>query len=201
MQMVAHRHLASKIVSMIAASAMLITGFAVVGNASASSESSNSQSSNLTLNRKGVIFTAFQQNWKSIAQECKTTYGPEGVSYVQVSPPNEHVSGTQWWTSYQPVSYKLKSKLGDEYGFKKMITACNAAGVGIIADAVINHMTGAGDTHTEGVGGSKYSAKDQSFPDAGYKKDDFHQDARNIEHYNNAEEVCCLLYTSPSPRD
>lgn len=189
MQMVAHRHLASKIVSMIAASAMLITGFAVVGNASASSESSNSQSSNLTLNRKGVIVTAFQQTWNSIAQECKTTYGPEGVSYVQVSPPNEHVKGTQWWTSYQPVSYKLKSKLGDEYGFKKMITACKDAGVGIIADAVINHMTGAGDTHTEGVGGSKYSAKDQSFPDAGYKKDDFHQDARNIEHYNNAEEV------------
>ena len=189
MQMVAHRHLASKIVSMIAASAMLITGFAVVGNASASSESSNPQSSNLTLNRKGVIVTAFQQNWNSIAQECTNTYGPEGVKYVQVSPPNEHVKGTQWWTSYQPVSYKLKSKLGDEDGFKKMITACNVAGVGIIADAVINHMTGAGDTHTEGVGGSKYSAKDQSFPDAGYKKDDFHQDDRNIEHYNNAEEV------------
>lgn len=189
MQMVAHRRLASKIVSMIAASAMLITGFAVVGNASASSESSNPQSSNLTLNRKGVIVTAFQQNWKSIAQECTNTYGPEGVKYVQVSPPNEHVKGTQWWTSYQPVSYKLKSKLGDEDGFKKMITACNTAGVGIIADAVINHMTGAGDTHTEGVGGSKYSAKDQSFPDAGYKKDDFHQDASNIEHYNNAEEV------------
>ncbi|MFU0524872.1 type I pullulanase [Gardnerella pickettii] len=187
--MVAHRRLASKIVSMIAASAMLITGFAVVGNASASSESSNPQSSNLTLNRKGVIVTAFQQNWKSIAQECTNTYGPEGVKYVQVSPPNEHVKGTQWWTSYQPVSYKLKSKLGDEDGFKKMITACNTAGVGIIADAVINHMTGAGDTHTEGVGGSKYSAKDQSFPDAGYKKDDFHQDASNIEHYNNAEEV------------
>ena len=189
MQMVAHRHLASKIVSMIAASAMLITGFAVVGNASASSESSNSQSSNLTLNRKGVIVTAFQQNWKSIAQECKTTYGPEGVSYVQVSPPNEHVQGSQWWTSYQPVSYKLKSKLGDEAEFKSMIKTCNNANVGIIADAVINHMTGAGDTHTEGVGGSQYSAKDQSFPDAGYKKDDFHQDASNIEHYNNAEEV------------
>ena len=44
MQMVAHRHLASKIVSMIAASAMLITGFAVVGNASASSESSSESS-------------------------------------------------------------------------------------------------------------------------------------------------------------
>lgn len=189
MQMVAHRHLASKIVSMIAASAMLITGFAVVGNASASSGSSNPQSSNLTLNRKGVIVTAFQQNWKSIAQECTNTYGPEGVKYVQVSPPNEHVKGTQWWTSYQPVSYKLKSKLGDEDGFKKMITTCNAAGVGIIADAVINHMTGAGDTHTEGVGESKYSAKDQSFPDAGYKKDDFHKSTEDIKDYTNAEEV------------
>lgn len=193
MQMVAHRHLASKIVSMIAASAMLITGFAVVGNASASSESSsessNPQSSNLTLNRKGVIVTAFQQNWKSIAQECKTTYGPEGVKYVQVSPPNEHVKGTQWWTSYQPVSYKLKSKLGTENEFKSMIDTCKVAGVEIIADAVINHMTGAGDTHTEGVGGSQYSAAKEDFPDAGYKKDDFHQDARNIEHYNNAEEV------------
>lgn len=193
MQMVTHRHLASKIVSMIAASAMLITGFAVVGNASASSESSsessNPQSSNLTLNRKGVIVTAFQQNWKSIAQECKTTYGPEGVKYVQVSPPNEHVKGTQWWTSYQPVSYKLKSKLGTENEFKSMIDTCKVAGVGIIADAVINHMTGAGDTHTEGVGGSQYSAAKEYFPDAGYKKDDFHQDARNIEHYNNAEEV------------
>lgn len=193
MQMVAHRHLVSKIVSMIAASAMLITGFAVVGNASASSESSsessNPQSSNLTLNRKGVIVTAFQQNWKSIAQECKTTYGPEGVKYVQVSPPNEHVKGTQWWTSYQPVSYKLKSKLGTENEFKSMIDTCKVAGVEIIADAVINHMTGAGDTHTEGVGGSQYSAAKEDFPDAGYKKDDFHQDARNIEHYNNAEEV------------
>lgn len=189
MQMVVHRHLASKIVSMIAASAMLITGFAVVSNASASSGSSNPQSSNLTLNRKGVIVTAFQQNWKSIAQECTNTYGPEGVKYVQVSPPNEHVKGTQWWTSYQPVSYKLKSKLGDEDGFKKMITTCNAAGVGIIADAVINHMTGAGDTHTEGVGGSKYSAKDQSFPDAGYKKDDFHKSTEDIKDYTNAEEV------------
>lgn len=189
MQMVVHRHLASKIVSMIAASAMLITGFAVVSNASASSGSSNPQSSNLTLNRKGVIVTAFQQNWKSIAQECTNTYGPEGVKYVQVSPPNEHVKGTQWWTSYQPVSYKLKSKLGDEDGFKKMITTCNAAGVGIIADAVINHMTGAGDTHTEGVGESKYSAKDQSFPDAGYKKDDFHKSTEDIKDYTNAEEV------------
>ncbi|MCT7728011.1 MAG: hypothetical protein N5822_01835, partial [Lactobacillus iners] len=47
--------------------------------------------------QKGVIVTAFQQNWKSIAKECKKTYGPEGVKYVQVSPPQDHIKGDQWW--------------------------------------------------------------------------------------------------------
>ena len=185
--MTRHRHLASKIVAVVAALSMLVTGFAFAGSASA--YDSKDLNRNTHINRKGVIVTAFQQNWNSIAKECEQTYGPEGVKYVQVSPPNEHVKGTQWWTSYQPVSYKLNSKLGTEAEFKNMIQTCNAKGVGIIADAVINHMTGAGDTHTEGVGGSKYSAAKEDFPDAGYKKDDFHQDARNIDHYNNAEEV------------
>ena len=179
------RHFASKMVAVAASVAMLVTGFAVTGSANAASESNE----NLTLNRKGVIVTAFQQNWKSIAEECKTTYGPEGVKYVQVSPPNEHVKGSQWWTSYQPVSYKLHSKLGTEAEFKQMITACNAANVGIIADAVINHMTGAGDTHTEGVGGSKYSAAKEDFPAAGYKKEDFHTATGNINNYHDANEV------------
>ncbi|WP_250309339.1 type I pullulanase [Gardnerella sp. Marseille-Q2328] len=179
------RHFASKMVAVAASVVMLVTGFAVTGSANAASESNE----NLTLNRKGVIVTAFQQNWKSIAEECRTTYGPEGVKYVQVSPPNEHVKGEQWWTSYQPVSYKLKSKLGDEDGFKKMIQTCKAAKVGIIADAVINHMTGAGNKDTVGVGGSEYDAAAQTFKTAGYTKDDFHQSAENIKNYKNAEEV------------
>ena len=39
--------------------------------------------------------------------------------YVEVSPPQESIQGTQWWTSYQPVSYKLDSKLGTEAEFKQ----------------------------------------------------------------------------------
>ena len=181
------RHFASKMVAVVASIAMLVTGFAVAGSANAVSNSSNKE--NLTLNRKGVIVTAFQQTWKSIAQECEQTYDPEGVKYVQVSPPNDHVKGKQWWTSYQPVSYELNSKLGTEAEFKNMITACKAKGVGIIADAVINHMTGADNKDKVGVGGSKYDAAAQTFETAGYTKEDFHQDAKNIEHYNNAEEV------------
>lgn len=194
MQMVAHRRFASKIISMIAASAMLITGFAVVGNASAvasggGSTNSKETSTNVTLKSKGVIVTAFQQNWNSIAQECTKTYGPEGVKYVQVSPPQDHIKGKAWWTSYQPVSYSLNSKLGTETEFKQMITTCKAAGVGIIADAVINHMTGADNKNTVGVGGSKYDASNQSFTDVGYTKDDFHKSTENIKDYTNAEEV------------
>lgn len=34
-----------------------------------------------------VTMIAFQQSWKTIGDECTKTYGPEGVKYVQVSPP------------------------------------------------------------------------------------------------------------------
>ncbi len=109
--------------------------------------------------RSDVIVTMFQANWKSVAKECTDTLGPEGVAYVQVSPPQESIKGTQWWTSYQPVSYNLNSKEGTEQEFKSMVATCKAAGVGIIADAVINHTTGVGQGSGTGTGGSAYDAK------------------------------------------
>jgi len=44
---------------------------------------------------------------------------------------------------YQPVSYKLVSRSGNEAEFIDMVNRCNNAGVNIYVDAVINHMTGA----------------------------------------------------------
>ena len=85
--------------------------------------------------------------------------GPEGVGYVQVSPPQESIQGTQWWTSYQPVSYKLDSKEGTEAEFKNMVRQCKAAGVGVIADTVINHTTGVDKTQGTGTAGSPYDNK------------------------------------------
>lgn len=93
--------------------------------------------------QKDVQVIAFQQTWNTIAKECTNTYGPEGVAYVEVSPPQESIQGTQWWTSYQPVNYKLDSKLGTEAEFKNMVQQCSAAGVDIIADVVLNQTTGA----------------------------------------------------------
>ncbi len=115
----------------------------------------------------------FQANWKSVARECGEVLRPEGVGYVQVSPPQESIQGTQWWTSYQPVSYKLDSKEGTEAEFKNMVRQCKAAGVGVIADTVINHTTGVDKTQGTGTAGSPYDNKGD-FPEAGYTPSDFH---------------------------
>ncbi|WP_055428243.1 type I pullulanase [Bifidobacterium aesculapii] len=142
-----------------------------------------------------VIAIAFQNNWNSVAAECTQTYGPEGVGYVQVSPPNETIKGTPWWTSYQPVSYKLDSKLGTEAEFRNMIKVCNAAGVRIIADAVINHTTGADQGAGTGVAGSAYDG-DGDFPAVPYTKENFHSCTKNIGDYTNADEVQNCRLTS-----
>ncbi|CAE6438260.1 unnamed protein product, partial [Rhizoctonia solani] len=52
-------------------------------------------------NDKKTVVQMFGWNWKSIAAECEQFLGPAGVGYVQVNPPQEHLSGDQWWVDYQ----------------------------------------------------------------------------------------------------
>ena len=56
----------------------------------------------------------------------------------------EHIQGGQWWTRYQPVSYKLESRSGNRDQFISMVQRCRNAGLMVVADMVINHMTGHG---------------------------------------------------------
>jgi hypothetical protein len=53
---------------------------------------------------KKVIVNLFEWSWSSVANECQSFLGPRGYGYVQVSPPQEHIKGQQWWVAYQPVS-------------------------------------------------------------------------------------------------
>ena len=53
---------------------------------------------------KDVTATLFQWSFASVAKACTDTLGPKGYGYVEVSPAQEHIQGSQWWTSYQPVS-------------------------------------------------------------------------------------------------
>ena len=86
-----------------------------------------------------VIVQLFEWRWPEIAEECEQFLGPKGFDAVQISPPNEHIDYPSWWARYQPVSYLLESRSGTSAELIDMIRRCNAAGVEIYADLVINH--------------------------------------------------------------
>ncbi|WP_137843097.1 alpha-amylase family protein [Microbacterium sp. 2FI] len=131
----------------------------------------------------------FQLPWVSIAEECEETLGPNGFAWVLTSPPNEHIVRDEWWASYQPVSYAVESRLGTRDEFADMVARCDAAGVAIIADAVINHMTGQ-DSPGVGWAGSAYEHYD--YPGI-YGDDDFHRCGLtpndDIADYTSREQV------------
>ncbi|CAA7263967.1 unnamed protein product [Cyclocybe aegerita] len=137
---------------------------------------------------KSVIVQMFEWNWDSIASECTNFLGPAGYGFVQVSPPAEHISGSQWWTDYQPVSYILTSKRGDRSQFSRMISACHAAGVGVIVDTIFNHM--AGVQSGTGVAGSSFTH--YNYPGI-YQSQDFHHcgltSNDDIADYGNRQQV------------
>lgn len=115
----------------------------------------------------GVSVELFEWSWADVAQECEDFLGPKGFKAVQVSPPNEHIQGSQWWTRYQPVTYDIISRSGDEDQFVDMINRCAKVNVDIIVDAVINHMAAGSGT---GVGGTSYG--NRTYRD--YGQEDFH---------------------------
>lgn len=138
---------------------------------------------------KKVIANLFEWNWPSVGNECKNFLGPRGYGYVQVSPPQEHVRGQQWWVAYQPVSYRIESRKGTRAQFKSMVDTCHAAGVKVIVDAVINHMSGQ-DNGGTGWAGSSYGH--YNYPGI-YGSQDFHYCGRNgnndIVNYHDRYEV------------
>ena len=134
---------------------------------------------------KSVTAVLFQWTWNSVARECTNKLGPAGYGFVQVSPPQEHVKGSQWWTSYQPVSYRIESKLGTRAQFAAMVTTCRNAGVQVIADTVINHMSGQAGG---GVGFAGSSLQLYSYPGT-YSDSDFNGCRRNIANYADRWEV------------
>ncbi|SDL08290.1 alpha-amylase [Tessaracoccus oleiagri] len=111
----------------------------------------------------------FQYNWDSVARECAEVLGPNHFDFVLLSPAQEHIEGEQWWTSYQPVSYQLESKLGTREQFRNMVETCHDSGIKVVADAVINHM--AGIDGGVGVAGTEFSHYE--YPGL-YGPDDFH---------------------------
>lgn len=110
----------------------------------------------------------FEWQWNDIANECENVLGPKGFAAVQVSPPQKSISGSQWWTRYQPVSYAIEGRSGNLNDFANMVSRCKAVGVDIYVDAVINHM----------------AAWDRNFPEVPYGPNDFHNCTSDIDYSN-----------------
>ncbi|AZS75408.1 glycosidase [Streptomyces lydicus] len=132
---------------------------------------------------KTVTATLFEWKYADVAKACTDELGPAGYGYVEVSPASEHIQGDQWWTSYQPVSYKIAGRLGDRTAFASMVSACHTAGVKVIADAVINHMAAGSGT---GTGGTRYTKYD--YPGT-YQDQDFHGCRKSISDYGDRNDV------------
>lgn len=83
------------------------------------------------------------------------------------------------------------SRSGNEQQFIDMVNRCNAVGVRIYVDAVINHMaaiTGIGSA------GTQYSAQTKWFPAVPFSANDFNDkkcrtSSGNIENYGDANQV------------
>ncbi|XP_055893859.1 alpha-amylase-like [Biomphalaria glabrata] len=154
---------------------------------------------------KQVIVHLFEWKWTDIAKECERFLGPKGYCGVQVSPPMEHAMITTdgdrpWWERYQPISYKLTSRSGNEEQLKDMVQRCKAVGVRVYVDAVVNHMAGLG---RKGVGtaGSTFDSDARDFPGVPFTKDNFNDRSDcpsgdgNVNNYGDPKNVrnCYLV--------
>ncbi|KAG1680673.1 Pancreatic alpha-amylase [Nymphon striatum] len=83
----------------------------------------------MKLEERGEALTEQKYPDKSFRSQHKKRIDPG------VSPPNEHavifeaVVKQPWWQRYQPVSYKLVSRSGNEKQFRTMVDTCNKLGV------------------------------------------------------------------------
>lgn len=127
-------------------------------------------------NSQSAFVHLFEWSWADVAQECEQWLGPKGFKAVQVSPPTEHIQGPAWWTRYQPVTYNLISRSGNETEFASMVQRCKKAGVDIYVDAVFNHIAAGSGT---AIGGSKYGGRATPI----YSPQDMHHSDGDV--YNN----------------
>ncbi len=134
--------------------------------------------------------------WPDVALACERHLGPDGYAAVLVSAPNEHavLPNYPWYQRYQPVSYKLdQSRSGNAAQFTEMLARCNARGVAVYVDAVINHM--AATVNGNGSAGSAYKRYD--YPAVPYVRDDFHASC-SVNNYQSADNVQnCELVSLP----
>ena len=131
-----------------------------------------------------VILNMFQWSWTSVAEECGRHHRPAGFGYVQVSP-QEEIRSTEWWTFISLSATRSKGRWEPEE-FAEMVQKCDEAGVGVIADAVINHTTGADRAPAPAHRGILHALDD--FPGI-YGPEHFNDCREDISDYTDRDNV------------
>lgn len=128
---------------------------------------------------RSVIVQMFEWRFDDIANECEQFLGPNGYGGIQVSPPvaehaiiNNSAIQFPWYQRYQIVSYKLSSRSGTRQQLVDMISRCNAAGVRVYIDVIVNHMT-ANLGKSKGSAGSSFDGDNFDYPAVGYNRSHF----------------------------
>lgn len=141
---------------------------------------------------RSVIVHLFEWKFTDIADECEVFLAPHGFGGVQVSPVSENViiEHRPWWERYQPISYRIITRSGDEREFANMVQRCNRVGVRVYVDVILNHMA-AKQGHVIGTGNGNANVARRLYPEVPYGPNDFHQScAIHGESYGtNANEV------------
>ncbi|CAG2234202.1 AMY [Mytilus edulis] len=145
---------------------------------------------------KQVIVELFEWRFADIANECERFLGDKDFCGVQVSPVTEHVAifDRPWYERYQPVSYKIESRSGNETEFKDMVDRCKNVGIRIYVDVVLNHMAEP-SMNNKGIAGSTFNSSSLEFPAVPYNRSHFNartkcptQDGK-IHSYNQPDEI------------
>lgn len=113
--------------------------------------------------------------------------------YLQTSPANENVviGSRPWWERYQPISYILTTRSGNEEQFRNMVRRCNNVDVRVYVDVILNHMS-ADQPNARGTGGSTADPAGRSFPAVPYSSLDFNspcaiKDYKDVYQVRNCE--------------
>ncbi|ELP93157.1 alpha-amylase, putative [Entamoeba invadens IP1] len=132
--------------------------------------------SNYQKGQKGGIVEMFGWPFEDIGKECEFM-GKAGWLGVKVYPPQDGVLSfdqpqdnllNPWYWVYQPVAYKLTSRMGTRAQYREMVKKCRAANVLVYNDMVLNHMSGGGNDVLNHCNGGNFWGPKESFTSAPY---------------------------------
>lgn len=125
---------------------------------------------------RSVIAQLMEWKHEDVAKECKFL-AENGFGAVQVSPVHESKvdDSHSFHLRYQPVSYKVHSRSGDEEEFQAMVKECQKAKVRIYVDIVANHMAN-GKFEVFGTAKSTANPSTLEYPAVPYTSEHFNEE-------------------------